>query len=127
MTRSLPPLRLSETPLVHVLAQVRFPTIPHLEEGSEAVQAVLRAGGYPRVARSVAQHIHIDVGSPPRVEQLPRWSFFDVKRRTSVLLASDFVSLHTNRYESFEGFIDGLFPVLEAVGAAFDIPLFDRL
>jgi len=127
MKRSLPSMRLRRSPLVHVLAQVRFPEATSFIGESERLREIFAALGFPRPNRGTIQNIRLDVGSAPQIEQIERWSYFDLKKRNSVFLTPEFVSLHTNDYLTFEPFLDRFADVLNAVSDALDITVIERV
>ncbi len=125
MQRNQIRLRLKNSPLVMVLAQVRISPILKMGEYVPALQEQLRHEGYPRFRAEQVQEV--DFGPQPRFTQRERWLFADKDNREAVVLAQDFVALETNRYDCFEDFSARLAKVLRIVGTAVGASLSERL
>ncbi|MEW6338951.1 MAG: TIGR04255 family protein [Acidobacteriota bacterium] len=115
MSRTAEQLRLRNSPLVRVLAQVRISAILKMREFVPAVQEALRHQGYPRFSEQELLEVQLRPESPPKRREL--WRFADRANREAVVLAQDFIALETNRYTCFEEFTERLQQVLEIVGS----------
>src|SRR5258705_10846711 len=102
--RTLPALHLSKSPLVIVLSQVRISPILGMEKFLPAIQEQLRRTGYPKFRTSVTQEILL----APELKTVSsvRWLFSDREEKTTAVIAPNFITLLTSRYEVFEKFAD---------------------
>src|SRR5205823_1696015 len=105
MKRTLPRQRLYATPLVHVLAQVRFSRVFDMAARIPDIKAKL-AGDFPRYQVSQIQNIIVAAQVEPaaRIETAERWDFLNPTKTRGVVITPDFVLLHTNLYDTFEQF-----------------------
>lgn len=123
-----PEVPLTDSPLVRVIAQVRFPLIASLEKREfiasfqEAIREfypVLR----PEEGRSVV------LGSQGVVDTRANtlWRFNEARGAWRVTLAPDFLALETTKYTSREDFLERWRRVLEALDEHVDPQVLDRL
>ena len=106
-----------------VLAQLRFSPILSMEKYIPDIQETLRAT-YPGFTQNKIQTIRL--GPEPQLEPDVHWVFLNKDRSTSITLATSFVSLSTNRYDTFEEFVKEFKNVLESL-APLGISLQERL
>ncbi len=113
---------LPKAPLVHVVAQVRFPPILSILRAESVVdfQEALRAD-YPHLHRDDFKNIAIGPGREPNVSDTVIWRFSDQRESKAwrVSLGTDFVALETRRYGSRDDFVARLRAVLGSVEACF--------
>ena len=110
---------LPDAPLVHVLAQVRFPRILMIGTDSAFIapfQESIR-DGYPHLRQEQTREVRLDGGGDP-VPGEPRraWRFLDANERWRVSLTPDFLSLETTAYGSRTDFFGRLRGLVEALG-----------
>lgn len=116
MKRITPAQKLAASPLILVLAQVRFTQILSMETHVPAIQDRLRKLGYVRYQPSTMTELHLDADAMSlRRDQRPRWDFLDRERRKGVVLADSFVVLHTNQYSTYEAFLPDFVDVLKVL------------
>ncbi len=124
--------RLRKAPLVHVLAQVVFPSLPTWMESLPALQRALYDMGYIRMQEHTGVEVNFeirDAPSPPITKQTVhvRYEFADREQRTAfVLTASSFV-FHTTGYHGFPWFISELTRGLDALQATTAVQVVDRI
>jgi uncharacterized protein (TIGR04255 family) len=123
MDRLFPPQKLKNSPLVMVLAQLRFSPILSMEKYIPDIQETLRAT-YPRFTQNNIQAIRL--GPEPQFEPDVHWVFLNKDQSTSITLATTFVSLSTNCYDTFEVFAEEFESMLESL-VPVDISLQERL
>jgi uncharacterized protein (TIGR04255 family) len=123
--RTLTPLRLSRSPLVLVLAQVKISTVLQMSEFLPKIQERLRRQDLPMFRVSRTQEILL--APKPIVGSHDRWLFSNKELTRTVVLAPDFVVLVASAYTVFEDFAEVLRSVLEVVGAETQVALSDRL
>lgn len=114
--RTQPPLHLTKSPLIFVLAQVRFAPILKMAEYVPEIQEALRRKGFPGYQVRATQEISF---LPVlQAAQSERWFFSSRDRVRSVILAPDFVVLATSEYDRFESFAAELEQTLAIVKTA---------
>ncbi len=111
---------LTDSPLVAVVAQVRFPTILTIRQANDAQVAALQArlrGIYPYLNEHHAYHFDVVEPSEPRVARAVVWRFSDRKQDPNwrISLGDDFVALEARNYTSRKDFLERLGVVLDAV------------
>ena len=105
-------MKLYRSPLILVLAQIRFSPVLKMEEYVPSIQAELRKQGFSWYRSEQIQEV-IFMGSEVKAEPKKRWVFATRDRREAVILAPDFVVYETLQYDIFETFINQFKPVLE--------------
>lgn len=102
---------LSRSPLVRVVAQVRFSTVLRIDskETMAAFQAEI-ADTYPVLEQTMAPQFQVDFGpgALQNFRSVPTtlWRFRDADSGWMLSLASEAVTLETQRYESRAAFLD---------------------
>ena len=108
---------LANSPLVHVLAQVRFPGIMMIASDPAFVapfQESIRSA-YPHLQQEQTQEVRLEEGGLVPGEPRPAWRFVDADKRWRVSLAQDFLSLETTQYSSRTDFFDRLRALVQAL------------
>jgi uncharacterized protein (TIGR04255 family) len=121
MRRTLPPLYLPGSPLVAVLAQIRFSPIAAMEKYVPAIQDELRRKGFLRFREELIEEVGWVVrtadGNPVidgRTQK--QWEFTNAENTWSIRLASDSVTLATSEYVTYEHpFEENLAIALDAI------------
>jgi uncharacterized protein (TIGR04255 family) len=122
---------LSKAPLVRVLAQVRFPEIMKINDGSyvaEFQESIRRS--YPSLHREEIETIRVPIGIGDQNVVSNRrvvWRFFDKGRNWRLSLTSEFISLETMRYANRSEFIKRLESALSALRKAIEPDAATRL
>ncbi len=127
MKRSLPPLRLRYSPLVYVIGQVRISPVIAIEKYVPEIQEQLRHKGFPRFVKGQIQEIRIEIGSTPKVNVSDRYEFQNKEGTSGIVLASDFISLHTNKYEVYEKFEETFRVALAIIHQVVSLSLVERI
>lgn len=109
--RKRQPLKLEKSPLVLVLAQVRFSPVLLIKEYIPAIQEELRRQRYSDYRAEQIQQVMF-TGAEVKAEQANRWVFASRDRRDAVIIAPDFVVYETSSYDVFETFLERFEPVL---------------
>lgn len=103
--------RLTNAPVVYVLAQVRFSAITKLgEKYIPNIQERLR-GDYPRYQEFRAEEMAIQVGGAGQVMEVvkhPRWEFSDRANQSGFVVLQEAITYHTTAYTTFEEFLEKL-------------------
>lgn len=128
MKRSLPPLRLRYSPLVYVIGQVRISSVIAIEKYIPEIQEQLRHKGFPRFVKGQVQEIRFEIGeTTPKVNVSERYEFQNKEGTSGIVLASDFVSLHTNKYEVYEKFEETFRVALAIIHQVVSFSLVERI
>lgn len=117
MNRTLSPLKLSKSPLVLVLCQVRFTPVLAIAEYVPRIQDHLRKRGYPHVRSAPTQEVVISP-TGPQVTQRARWVLQDKALTRSIILSDSFVAFETTAYGVFEEFVEDLALAVNTVAEA---------
>jgi len=104
--RTLEALHLDRSPLVHVLAQVRFAPVLTIENYVPGIQEHLRKEDFPlfnvRTLRS------IEFGPQVTQTESKNWVFGNQDASAALVLTQNSLVLETNAYSSFERFLEPL-------------------
>ena len=87
-----------------MLLQVKITPVLSLKEYIPGVQETFRKKGFPRYSEGLLQRFGIDEKLSPGITRVPRFEFYDKDMKTGILLQPDAITVHTNRYTSFEDF-----------------------
>lgn len=123
-TRSLPPLRLSDSPLVLVLGVIRISPILSMEKFIPLIQEELRQK-YPRLRKSETRQIQFIPDL--RIDASTKWVFTDREDRTAISVTQNSIALQTTAYETFDAFVERLAHAAEIVGRIATVSELDRL
>lgn len=117
---------LTESPLIRVIAQVRFPLIASIEkqEFIAPFQEAIRKQ-YPVLRPELSHLITLEGQINARVSTI--WSFQDVSGHWRATLAPDFLALETKKYTSREDFFERFKRLLDALQEHLEPPVVDRL
>jgi uncharacterized protein (TIGR04255 family) len=124
--RSNPPLHLRRTPLIYVVAQVRFSAVVAMEKYVPEIQERLRRT-YPWFQRSKIQEFVFQMQGTPSLSLNDRYEFLQRDKRTGVVLMPNSVALHTNKYTSYEDFEKEFTTALGAIHESVSIGLVERI
>lgn len=101
--RSVPPLKLTRSPLIFVLAQVKISPVMAVEEKIPGLQDALRKRGFPRLMiRETETAIQSSDGQAKQMDTRRQWEFMDKESRNSVIVDSDGLTFQTTKYDVFE-------------------------
>lgn len=112
--RTTPPLKLYKSPLILVLAQIRFSPVLLIKDFIPVIQEELRKQKYSDYRAEQIQQVMF-TGTDVKTEQTNRWVFASRDRRHAVIIAPDFVIYETSNYDVFETFLERFRPVLDLV------------
>lgn len=126
MKRSLHALKLSRSPLVLVLSQVRIGAIRDMTAYVPKIQDRLRREGFPVDVSAEVQEIGIQDGQPI-ARRRPHWEFRTKDERWSVIVLEQAVVLQTTAYTDFEAFLDRLLLATDTVSAVVGDLLVERI
>jgi uncharacterized protein (TIGR04255 family) len=126
-------IHLKHAPLISVLAQLRFPVQPGVDQ-RETVAPFFDAlrEAYPVVREEAIRGVAfqpLQLSDPSKAIETKAWTIwrlFDVDNSWRLSLSRDFLALETSAYLSHGDFIQRLKFILEAVPAALRPPVIDR-
>ena len=113
-------LKLDRSPLIFVLAEVKFAPILNLAQTISALQDGLRRSGFPGFSEGQVHQIQIGHDTAPTFRTSSRWVFSSKDETKNVTLTTDTISVHTTAYDDFETFLDdfkGVFAALQELAA----------
>jgi len=109
-------MKLTNSPLVLVLAQLRIAPVLAMERFVLDVQERLRKSGFPRFVRTQVQDLAFGPGGP-MIQTSNRWEFADESSRWMVVVTENSVAILTTAHETFESpFLDRLLLAASTVG-----------
>lgn len=127
-SRKHPPLKLTDSPLIFVLAQVRFPQLLSIKERIPAFQDTLRKLGYLKLnQREVTQVKRDPQNNIVAKESYNQWEFIDKEGTHSVLVDPRFINVNTSKYEVFEDFVVRIERVFEVMASCIEPGLIEHL
>ena len=101
--RSVPPLKLTRSPLIFVLAQVKITPVMAVEEKIPGLQDALRKRGFPRlVIRETEIAIESADGQAKQTDTRRQWEFVDKESRNSVVVDAEGITFQTTKYDMLE-------------------------
>jgi uncharacterized protein (TIGR04255 family) len=115
--RTEPALNLPRSPLIFVLAQVRFSPVLTMKEKIPAIQDAMRKQGYPGFAtrRIEVETFAPGASAPTKEEAREQWEFLNKDRTSSILVDQESVVLQTTRYPAFEDYLEKLTIALNTI------------
>lgn len=126
MNRTLPPLKLSKSPLVLVLCQVRFAPIMAMREYFPRIQDKLRLNGYPLAKNAIIQEAVFTPAGAASVKR-ERWQVQNKEASRSVVVTENFVVFQTTAYSVFEDFVRELNLAVEILASEVNQLLIERV
>jgi uncharacterized protein (TIGR04255 family) len=125
--RTLPALHLQGSPLIYVVAQVRFSAVVAIEKYVPEIQEQLRHKGFPRFVRGQQHEIAIQPDGAPKFSAVERFEFQNKEASLGIVLQSNSVVVHTNSYSNYEAFEEHTKTALMAVHRIVNISLSERI
>jgi len=126
--RKHPPLKLEKSPLIFVLAQVRFPQLLSIKERIPAFQDALRKLGYLKLnQREVTQVKRDPQNNVVARETFSQWEFIDKAGTHSILTDPRFINVNSSQYEVFERFAERMEQVFHVMAESVEPGLVERL
>lgn len=125
--RTLPPLRLSRSPLVYVVLQVRTAAVVSLERYIPEIQESLRRSGFPKFIKGKIHEIKFEADTEPKSNTFDRFEFQSRNGRTGIVLSANAVALHTNDYQHFDEFLVTFEKALQLINPVLSIEFAERV
>ena len=114
MKRTLPPLHLTKTPLIFVLAQVRVAPISQIERFLPIIQESLRHQGFPNLVKRKFRIESPSADGQLASEDRIQWEYINADHTCSILVDDGSLVLQTTAYDSGEKFLEKLTIALNA-------------
>lgn len=124
--RSNLPLRLSRTPLIYVVSQIRFSAVVSIGKYIPAIQEKLRQQ-YPWFQEGKIQEFVFQAQGTPSVTFSDRFEFLQKDKRSGIVLTANSVALHMNKYKSYDVFEAEFSTALSAIHEMVGIGLVERI
>ncbi len=118
--------KLSKSPLIYVLAQVRIGAVLKMAEYVPLIQERLRKTGYPLYRASEIRELRFGPGQPD-LTSTARWHFDASDRSTGFLLQADSLVFHTSAYKTSEDFFAALTQGIEIIHEVVGLEVAERL
>jgi len=118
--------KLSKSPLVYVLAQVRIGAVLKMEEYVPQIQEQMRKVGYPLYRLSEVREVHFGADKPD-MTTTKRWYFDAMGRKAGFLLQAGSIVFHTTEYDTSKAVFSDLQRGLSIIHEAVDISAVERL
>lgn len=111
MQRTLPPLKLPQSPLEFVLAQARFEPILTIEKSIPEIQNTLRKLGFTHFSERTVEISTEALGAAFNMVQAPstqfkQWELMHSSRTQAFIIDRESITLQATRYTTFEAFAD---------------------
>lgn len=115
MKRTLPALRLSKSPLVFVIGQVRFETILAIDKVIPEIQDELRLVGFTGYSERIIEVSRTAPDGTQTGERVSQWELVHNDKRRSLLVDRGSITCQATDYSSYENFAETLRTGLEVV------------
>ena len=125
--RTLSPLRLSRSPLVYVIIQVRTAAVVSLDRYIPEIQESLRRSGFPKFIKGKIHEIKFQADTEPTASTFDRFEFQSRNGRTGVVLTTNAVALHTNDYQHFDEFLATFEKALHPINTVLGVEFVERV
>ncbi len=118
--------KLSKSPLVYVLAQVRIGAVLKMEDYVPQIQERLRKAGYPLYRQGDIREVHF---GPEKTDltRTNRWHFDAMDRNAGFLLQAGSIVYHSTAYDTSDAFFAALKVGLSIIHEVVDIDVVERL
>lgn len=104
--RTEPTMKLERSPLILVLAQIRFNPVLKMADFVPSIQEAMRGEGMVRYRQEETQQVVF--GPVVKTNQTTRWVFSNREQNQAVVLANDFFVFEVSNYDVFESFVESL-------------------
>lgn len=94
-------MKLTNSPLVLVLAQLRIAPVLAMERYIPDIQERLRKSGFPRFSRTQVQELAFGPGGP-MIQASNRWEFADESSRWMIVVTENSIAVLTTAHDTFE-------------------------
>ncbi len=118
--------KLSKSPLVYVLAQVRIGAVLKMEDYVPQIQEQMRKVGYPLYRPSEVREVHFGADKTD-MTTTKRWYFDAMGRKAGFLLQAGSIVFHTTEYDTSKAFFSDLQRGLSIIHEAVEISAVERL
>ena len=108
MTRTRPPLRLTKSPLVLVLCQVRITSIRDMAAYIPKLQDLLRREGFPVDVSGEVVELAFGAEGSAQQQRRAHWEFRTFEEDWSIIVGESAIVIQTTAYSSFDDFLNRL-------------------
>ncbi len=121
-----PPLRLARSPLVYVVAQIRFSAVESIAKYIPEIQDALRKRQFVRFEEGHVTNLRLLPGGPELATTL-KWEFQTREQDTGIVVSKDAIALHVSHYTGFAEFCEVLERALELTHSNVGLGLIERI
>lgn len=107
--------KLTNSPLVFVLAQVRFSPISKIEDYLQDIQELVRQQGFPNLNKRKIQFQQFAAPGSVESKELAQWECINPEKTASLIFDEGSACLQTTQYDTFAPFSELLRNALEAL------------
>lgn len=118
--------KLTHSPLIYVLAQVRIGAILQMADYIPQIQERLRKEGYPLYQEGEVQEVRLGPGRTD-LARARRWLFDNIEHDAGFLIQTGSIVFRTTAYDTSEVFFTRLQRGLEIIHEVVDIAVVERL
>jgi uncharacterized protein (TIGR04255 family) len=119
--------KLEHAPLVQTLAQVRFAAVLDMADRVPALQREFKTIGFPRYQETQFPQLVLLKEGQPQVQFAKHWQFLSADRSSALVLSTDFVTLVSSAYSTFEQFLVPLCTAAAHLSTIGSVELMDRV
>jgi len=119
--------KLPRSPLVLVVAQVRFSTVEDIQKYVPTVKEELKVSGFPCPDQSTIQQITVMGGQGFQVSHADQWHFADKKKHNNIILTKNSISVNTVNYDTFDVFLPNVLTAVTKVSPILNLPEYAAL
>lgn len=123
--RSIEGLKLTNTPLVLVLSQIRFSEVLKMDKFVPDIQEAFKELGLSRFTQAESQQFIF--GPKLKTKASTRWVFSDRKKTEAVILSNDFFVYQVSKYDVFDTFSERLDALLKKLVGIVGIEFAERV
>lgn len=118
--------KLSESPIIYVLGQIRFSNIENISDYIPKLQDVIREA-FPHFQKINIQALQFREGQQPSASIFNQWHFMDKDKQSGIILDDRSIAIHTTQYEQFNILLKSLEKTLVLFNEILKIALFTRV
>ena len=127
MKRSQPPLKLSKSPLVLVLCQVRITSVLDISSYIPKIQDSLRKNRFPVDVSGEVVEFAFQSHGPAQQQKQAHWEFRTLEEDWSIIVGKSAIVVQTSAYSNFDKFLEILSIALNAVNTIVEDLVVERV
>lgn len=116
-----------KVPLVYALSQVVFSPILEMQNYVGDIQEKFRHLGFPKYTRKDMMAIKFDGANILPPEKKESWNFANKENTANIVLTTEYITLETSEYSSYEDFVKIMSDILAILQKAAKPTLYERV